>query len=61
MKFKIGDVVIREYVLGEVVKVDYVSGFDEVWVTFDGTETEQCFSSRELKLVANVEDRKDLD
>ena len=60
MKFKIGDVIRKDYFLGEVTKVDYIAGFDEVWVTFDGADTEQCFGSKDLLLVANVADRKDL-
>lgn len=60
-KLQVGDVVVHDFILGEVTKVDYEAGFDEVWVTFDGTETEQCFGSNELKLVVNANDRRDLD
>ena len=60
--FKVMDIVKerQDCRIGEVTKVDYLHGFDEVWVTFDNCDSEQCYGSKELMLVAKIEDRKDL-
>lgn len=60
-KLKVGDIVkeLEEFTFGEVTRVDFDCGFDEVYVTFDTFQIEHCYGSKELELVARVEDRKD--
>ncbi|WP_137743304.1 hypothetical protein [Robertmurraya siralis] len=59
--FKVGDIVreLEEFTLGEVTKIDYDCGFDEVWVTFDDHLTDHCYSSKELRLVCPAYQRFD--
>lgn len=59
--FNVGDIVreLDEFTLGEVVKVDYNCGFDEVWVTFDDHLTSHCYGSSYLRLICPVYQRFD--